>query len=610
MRQGSSHPGLSPMKRTTSDPSRSPSRAAPLPVADMIRPTASEPEPLTTGLHDDLVQALRYEALLSDDLTLLEQLLAERPDLPFHLHMNLDMDPGMQATLIHNLIEALPEDQTTPAIVLSGSLPEQVSDDALAQLFTHPTLHSLSLTELLLRSEQVEAIVDAIRQTPSALTSLTYCDDIECVLEPGIRDLISGLPQLRSLELGASSMGSGSVRHDDEDALALAQCLLHMPLEALTLKDFGILMTHLVQQWTPQDSPRWQQLAVHLIGLTPSDDLEVGHLTTFLCRCVSTPSIQTLQLQQFYVDDGDPENQGKKQLQVCPAASRMVLRLTDALQRRDAPLQLELDSGDIGALKLLMTSLSGRPGIRCVHSLHLAYRPTTASLASSCSGQDPAGLFLLAVATGVGALPRLDSLCITLNTTAHPDLQGTLTADDPEASDDASASEASDASSDPHAQPALPPVTPLPVSALAPLAQALGSTHLTSLTFNGRWLTPLPEVLNPCLQRVAAHAIHSALQIQALDLRMGFMRPPMVLPTELGLVVARNIHPDGPTRQLVAQLPALDRSSLLRFVGRYNQLANTAGAAEHPLTVLSTEIRQRMLPLNPQDQPGAAADLR
>lgn len=594
------------MKRTSSDPSRSPTRASPLPVADTPPSTTSEPERLTEGLRDGTVEALRHEALLADDFMLLEQLLAERPALPFHLHMDADMP----AELFRTLLDALPEDHPAPAIVLSGTLPEGVPDEALAQLFTHPTLHSLSLTELLLRSEQVQAIVDAVRQTPSPLTSLTYCDDVECVLDPGIRALITALPQLRRLELGATSLGSGSVEADDPDALALAKCLLNMPLDALTLKDFGALMTHLLQQWTPQDSPQWQQLTVNLIGLTVFDDLEVGHLATFLHGCVSTPSIHTLQLQQFYVDDGDPENRGKNPLPFCPAAYRLVALLADALVRRQTPLQLELDSGDIGALELLMTSLSSRPGIRCVHTLHLAYRPTTASLASSCSGQDPAGRFLLAAATSGGALSRLDSLCITLDPTANPDLPGSLAVDDPEASDDPSGSDASEASDDPDAEPALPPLAPLPAQALVSLAQTLGSTHLTSLTFAGRWLTPLPEVLQPCLQRVAARAVLSALQFKALDLRMGFIHPPLALPVEVGELIAQQIQPDGRVRGLVAQLPALDRSTLLHFVDRYNQLAVASGAAEHPLTGLTRDIRQRMLPGQPQDQPGAAADLR
>lgn len=573
-------------------------------MADTPGSTASEPELLTEGLRDGTVQALRYEALLTDDFMLLEQLLAERPDLPFHLHMDSDM----QAELVRTLIDALPDDRPAPAIVLSGTLPEQVPDDALAQLFIHPTLHSLSLTELLLGSEQVQTIVEAVRQTPSALTSLSYCDDIECVLDPGIRALITTLPQLRSLQLGASSMGS--VEADDPDALALATCLLQLPLDALTLKGCGTLMTHLLQQWTPRHSPRWQQLTISLIGLTVPDDVDVGHLANFLHCCVSTPSIRTLQLQQFYVDDGDPDNQGKNQLPFCPSAYRLVALLADAMVQRHAPLQLGLDSGDIGALVLLMTSLSGRPGIRCVHTLHLAYRPTTAGLASSCSGPDPVGRFLLAAATGIGVLPRLDSLCITLDLTTNPDLPDSLAADGPEAADDASGSDASEASSGPEAGPALPPLTPVPASALTPLAQTLGSSHLTSLTFAGRWLTPLPAVLHPCVQRVAARAVHSALQIQALDLRMGFMQPPLALPAEVGLVIARNIHPDGPNRQLVTQLSALDRSSLLHFVDRYNQLAVVSGAAEHPLTGLVRDIRQRMVPGNPQDQPGATADLR
>lgn len=143
-----------------------------------------------------------------------------------------------------------------------------------------------------------------------------------------------------------------------------------------------------------------------------------------------------------------------------------------------------------------------------------------------------------------------------------------------------------------------------------PLAQTLASTHLTSLTFAGRWLAPLPEVLQPCLARVAARAVHAALQIQALDLGLGFLQPPMALPTEVGLIVARHIQPDGPGRPLVAQLPALDRSTLLHFVDRYNRLATTAGAAPHPLTGLAMDIRQRMLPGQTLDQPGTAVDFR
>ncbi len=561
------------MKRTTSDPSRSPPRASSRPVAtEAGGQPAAEPPPITAGLTDDAVQTLRSKALLDDDFMLLDQLLAERPDLPFCLHMDLDSNAAPFCTLI----DALPENSPSPSIDLSGTLPDQVPTEALVELFTHPTLNTLSLTELLLTHEQVAAIVEAVRQTPSALSSLSFSDDAECLLDAGIPALIAGLPQLRTLELGASSLDSSSIQGADPAALALARCLLDTPLDELVLKDFGIFMEHLRASWSTERQPRWKQLTVDLMGLTPYDDLEVRQLAIFLTRCIANPSLDTLSLQRFHIDDGDPAHKGLSRLPCCPAAYRLVELLADALGQRHAPLHIRLESGDIFALEMLMGSLSRRPGIRCVRTLHLAYRPTAASLALVRGGPPPVQRFLDALAACLSALPRLDSLSVML---------------------------------DPETDPARPAATPLPAAGLTAVARAMAGSHLTSLTLGGH-LTPPPEILQPCLQQVGARSVQAELQIRALDLRMGFMKPPMHLPTELGRIIARKIDPDGSGRGLVAQLPALDCTALLEFVDRCNQLAETAGVAEHPLTGLARDIRQRMQPPEEQDQAEGAAGLR
>ncbi len=617
------------MKRTSSaltpSPQRSPDHATATASTALQPPGTSLEDFITDDTPDEVITAARHAALQAGDDESLCFFLAVRPELPLRMHM----DASTRAETVCTLVDALPDDMPSPPIELSGSLPDQVPVEALTTLFTHPTLHTLSLTDLELSSDQLASVVQAVRTTPSALTSLHCSDDIECLLDPGLADLIEALGSLRRLALGTAGGGPGPMDHQGPAALRLAGVLLDKPLDGIVLEDFGPFMEALRRSLTSGHVPTWGALTVSFMGLTPHDTREITELTVVLVRCLAQPGLRTLTLKDFFIHDQDMGDADRHTLALpdffvgdedpappeptadacSSAAYGMARALAEALSRRSVPLHLVLDSTDIAALNLLMGGVTGHParpgasltepgpadspvagGIHCVRALSIAYRPTLEAVIP-VSGQHP-GLegFLQGITAWVPRLGRLDALTVTLEPVpAWMD----------------------DHADHPRAAPELAATT------LTGVARTLELTHLTSLTFDGLLLTPVPDLLQPCLQQVHARALHVELQTRSLDVCFGFLHPlggrGMHLPAELGRRLVADIQASGPDP--VTTLPALSRRQFTTFVDRYNEqiLRENArrpdgmpGLPEHPQTALRQAIGQRMR----ADQVPADAGLR
>lgn len=601
------------MKRTSSSltppPQGSPDRAT---VAVSTASTTEQPpevdvaDLITDDTPDEVVTALRQQALQSGDHEALSVLLAVRPQLPMQLHM----DASTLAETVCTLVHALPDDSPSPSIELSGSLPDQTPIEALTTLFTHPTLSTLSLTRLVLTREDVASVASAVRTTPSALTSLSCSDDMDCLLDPGFADLIEALGSLRRLQLANTGGGYNPMGADGPAALRLAQVLLDKALDAIELHDFGPFMEPLRCACTDGHVPAWEALTLSCMGLTPNDTREITELTVVLAHGLAAPDLRaltlkgffireqdvddpagdTLVLDDFFFDEEDPEPPAETQGPCSGAAYSMARALAEALSRRRAPLQVTLESADIEVLNLLMGGFTGHPaepgasltthsvadsprpgGAHCLRALSIVWQPDLGDLVTTMPDTGPhpsVDGFLQGMAAWVTRLDRLDSLTVTLDPVqaARDGITGPID------------------------------VAPmLAAGSLSGLAEALAHTHLTSLTFDGALLTPVPDLLHPCLQRVHAHAIHVELQTSALDVCFDFLYPGQVphmhLPAELGRRLVTDIGASRP--HPMTTLPALTRRQLTSFVDRYNELVRRENARrpdpmprvpEHPLT--------------------------
>ncbi len=605
------------MKRTSSSltppPQGSPDRAT---VAVSTASTAEQPpevdvaEPITEDTPDEVVTARRHQALQSGDDETLSDLLAIRPQLPMQLHMDGSTQAGTVCTLVH----ALPDDSPSPPIELSGSLPDQTPVEALATLFTHPTLSTLSLTRIVLTREEVAGVANAVRTAPSALTSLSCSDDMDCLLDPGFADLIEALGSLRRLKLVNASGAFNPMDADGPAALRLGQVLLDKALDAIELHDFGPFMEALRHGCTGGHLPAWGELTVSKMGLTPNDTREITELTVVLAHCLATPYLRTLTLKGFFIreqdaddpaggtlvlddfffDEENPESPAETQGPCSGAAYGMARALAEALSRRSAPLQVALESPDIEVLNLLMGGFTGHPaepgasltthgvadspgpgGAHCLCALGIVWRPDLVDLVTVMPDTGPhpwVDGFLQGIAAWVTRLGRLDSLTVTLDPALAPrdEIRGPID------------------------------FAPMPgTGSLSELARALAPTHLTSLTFDGAVFTPVPDLLHPCLQRVHARALHVELQTSALDVCFDFLYPGqdpdqvphMHLPAELGRRLVTDIGASRP--HPMTTLPALTRRQLTTFVDRYNELVRRENARrpdsmprfpEHPLT--------------------------
>lgn len=535
---------------------------------------------------DDKMNTQRQKLLAKNDFNSLSDLLAVRPELPLEVQLE-----NASAAEVHTLADALPEDEPTPPIVLVGSLPEHLSNEALAAFFTHPTLHSLTLCEPMLTRDQLETLVEAVRAHPSALISLSYQDEAECLLDPEFATLIGELQALETLTIVGSNIGYGTVDGSSPDALRLAQTLLRKPLAELELRDCGALLDALLRCWSERHRPDWQQLTVSQATLCPSNAQEAGELARFLALCVANPSIQTLVLKDFWFSNGDPHDALGTGGPHSPESRRLAQALSGALARRTRPLRIELEGDDVAALAWLLGSVSqrplphqphvvaegsqeagDRPGTPCIRELELVCRPPASPLEDPPGQQRPFLMALDGITDALPRLPRLHALNITLDiplATAH------------DAPPDASVGAGSGTTA----------------AALQALAQALDRTHLTSLTLEGTWPAPAADILGPSLHQVGVRALRAELEMRSLDACFGFVAPPShrdcSLPLEVGDLILQELCAGGPAPEPLVTLPLVSGAQMLAFVDRYNALAARRGMPLHPFSAIGEAVRQR-----------------
>lgn len=141
--------------------------------------------------------------------------------------------------------------------------------------------------------------------------------------------------------------------------------------------------------------------------------------------------------------------------------------------------------------------------------------------------------------------------------------------------------------------------------ALSGLSDALSNMQLMSLSFSGPQLDPPPDELQRCLRITRQRLMHRHWQFDAAVSCIGWGGPGRILPSELGSLILE--HPAGIEASLrqAALVPALDRTSLLMLVDRYNHRVEASNASLgiddpdrmplHPLTGLARSIRSRQV---------------
>lgn len=516
---------------------------------------------------DSSLHALRLQALHAGNTNILSNLLAARPGLAFRLRMR-----DTTADMLQTLAAALPQQAPSPSIELIGPWPEGAKPRVLASFFTHPALHSLLLSGSLLTSVQLEAVVEATRQTPSALTAFTYHDDRECLTDPELVVLLGQLKALRQLDIGVATDDGEELAADDPRALALAGALLARPLDALVLREFGPFMAHLRRAWTRGHPPSWHALTLSSVCMDPEDSEALEHLAAVLSRCVKAPSIGRLSLKGFQVEHDGPDNPLAADVRHNLSMPVLENALAQAIRQRTHTLILRVTTDHLAAMHILMRGLSGQPtpadadpantdaadapanpGIGCVRELHLTYRPTPSELAGGAGGGSVVHRFLDGIAQWMPRLHRLDALAITLG--------------------------------QPGGDPETPAPPPLAAGGLTAVVDALASLRLTRLRVDGDLLTPMPDELQACLQRVRAQAADAELQMKALGGCFGFMAPPGYLPADVGRLIIQHVrHGDhrrteGQSRDLL-RMQGLDRATQAAFVSHHHSVIEAAAKAK------------------------------
>lgn len=535
---------------------------------------ALNPLPANTGAPpeaprtDEQIQAARQVALREFNVLGLRSLLGERPDLP----MYVELSPTASHRTVHTLIDALPPHGPVPPLSIRGPIPDDVDQDRLNRLFTHPGLLELSLTDVELSTEVLKDIGKALELNHSALQTLVWTDDRECLMDPPFCHILEQLPALRSLAIGCSAADQEPDTQDAQNWEDLATVLLSRPLERLGLNQCGELMQALWSSW-PQHRPiAWRSLTLSHMDLGYAEAVFLPHLDRFLCRCIADPGLVELHLNRFTEDENafDPNIDGDSPIPL--ACLQMADHMAQALKARQAPLHVAVTSDDTAALFNIMNGLTGTTEaldtplseppppqseqVTCIRSLDMTFLVDTNNVDDSDSQEDPRESFLAGMSDWLDQLPKLDALHIAMEPLEPGGTAGAWPADLTQS-----------------------------------LVEALDDRKLTRLELTGALFTPLPDALQPTLQKVQAHSLHAALQVRALDVCFDFLYPPMRFPTEIGQAFVEHAGDEAQQRHLVHLLPLLNQHHLIQFVDRYNALAESSNAARHPLSDLADQMR-------------------
>lgn len=453
---------------------------------------------------------------------------------------------------------------------LSNGPGAHVSPEVMAQVFTDPHITRLKLTGVLMDPPVLQAIAGGIARNGTRLHELTCLNDTAQMFSPGLAQLLPLLRGLKALHLQLAQQPADRVPNTSECG-PLMTALLNMPLQELSIQNFGAALRHMIPHWaTSSLQPDWKLVRLEGInlGLNVQDRVAdwcfrgfIGFVHLVVCRS----SASKLMLGNIGSDaqmrrhPDPPLNLN----QACFAELRRTLQ--SGLQQRSQqpgskPFYISLGMTDLGVLRILLPAIAS-PSINGLRGLDLGWEHPGYAPPDTGEMQAHAQQFLQLVAQHAIHLKHTDELSI------HLDLPGSA--------------------AHPGARPSI-----------NALSHALSGLHLTSLDFSGTWFDDMPGALQNCIHAAVTRTVHMELQRQALGSCIRFGGPAYAQLGEVGSeVLDRLEHPD----RLLPVLPALDSAHLKAFVDRYESRRQQRARVDeidmpgpHPLKAVSDSVQKRL----------------